>query len=337
MTPEDLERKTPIAIQVMWFPAFEALLHADPETALREANRSLERLRSLEGGSVENSPMAALYLTLGKIGRAREWSEESTEPGARRQVYLAAIAYVEEDHKAMKEHLEQALQARESLRRMRGHLLAAWAREPNTRPQVENFLSGNGPDRLGPTFKLLLAPVGLLSEWELNRGTDPGRPDLPEQRRRTRRESIKKRRDILRGMLTVSQDNSIEELKILGDALSSISSSEYGSAATYFMGSEILAEAWRKQGDAINAAEVLRTALEKEAFLPLDQSVLTGPLWLKLRAQLSKLYREMGRYEDAREIEEELRRRLALADPGHPILRQLDRTQDLALREPTDN
>ena len=192
MTPEDLERKTPIAIQVMWFPAFEALLHADPETALREANRSLERLRSLEGGSVENSPMAALYLTLGKIGRAREWSEESTEPGARRQVYLAAIAYVEEDHKAMKEHLEQALQARESLRRMRGHLLAAWAREPNTRPQVENFLSGNGPDRLGPTFKLLLAPVGLLSEWELNRGTDPGRPDLPEQRRRTRRESIKK-------------------------------------------------------------------------------------------------------------------------------------------------
>ena len=99
----------------------------------------------------------------------------------------------------------------------------------------------------------------------------------------------------------------------------------------------ILAEAWREQGVPTNAALVLRRALEKEAFLFIDQSVLTGPLWLKLRAQLSQLYREMGRDEDARKIENELRKRFALADPDHPILRQLDRTEDLALREPTNN
>ena len=68
----------------------------------------------------------------------------------------------------------------------------------------------------------------------------------------------------------------------------------------------------------------------------LDQSVLTAPLWLKLRAQLSQLYLKMGRYEDAREIEDELRRRLALADADHPILRQLDHTAEVALREPVN-
>ena len=39
--------------------------------------------------------------------------------------------------------------------------------------------------------------------------------------------------------------------------------------------------------------------------------------------------------EDARNIEDELRALLALADPDHPILRQLDSTGDVALREPS--
>ena len=99
------------------------------------------------------------------------------------------------------------------------------------------------------------------------------------------------------------------------------------------MGSEILAEAWREQGDLTNAAEVLRVALEKESFLLLDQSVLTGPLWLKLQAQLSQLYREMGRDKDARKIEDKLRSLLALADADHPILRQLDHTKEFASLE----
>ncbi len=39
MTPEIVDRPNNIAL--MWVPAFEALIHADPETSLREANRSL--------------------------------------------------------------------------------------------------------------------------------------------------------------------------------------------------------------------------------------------------------------------------------------------------------
>ena len=269
-------------IRFMWYPAFPAVLHADPETALREANRSLEKLRSFEGGRfVNESPMGALYLTLGKIELVREWFKESTEPGAQRHVFLAA------------------------------------------------------------TLQLLLARGGVLSETNSIARTDRGSPDSTQDRRNIRsgplpdslRRRIEKRSGILRGVNALRQDNRIEELKILGDALSSVSYSDSGSAATYFMGSEILAEAWREQGDSTSAAEVLRAALEKEAFLFLDQSVLTAPLWLKLRGQLSQLYLKMGRYEDAREIEDELRRRLALADPDHPILRQLKQTKQVASRQ----
>ncbi len=54
-------------------------------------------------------------------------------------------------------------------------------------------------------------------------------------------------------------------------------------------------------------------------------------LWLRIQAALASLYRETGRDEDARKIEDKLRRSLALADADHPILRQLDRTEELAL------
>ena len=167
---------------------------------------------------------------------------------------------------------------------------------------------------------------GLLSETNRNAQErrnirqDNEESSIPRERLRQR---VKKRSDILRGVLALNRGNRIEGLRMLGDALSSISLTDSGSAASYFMGSEILAEAWREQGDSTNAAEVLRTALEKEAFLLLDKSVLTGPLWLKLQAQLSQLYRDMGQHEDARKIEDKLRRLLALADADHPILLQL--------------
>ena len=316
LTPEDFEGDHDTAIELMWLPAFEALLGAnpDPELALSEADRPLEMLRSFEGGRfVNDSPMGALYLTLGKIERARRWFQESTEPGTRRQVFLTAIAYVEEDHTAMTEHLEQVLKAVESLRRTQG--------------------SVRDPDRdriplLAPTAVLLLTRGGLQlpKADNFNPTIDPGLPGFILER-------IERRRGIRRGMLAVNQGNRIEGMRMLGDALLPISLTDSNSAAAYFMGSEILAEAWREQGDSTNAVAVLRVALEKESFLLLDQSVLTGPLWLRLQAQLAQLYREMGQDKDAREIEDKLRRLLALADSDHPILHQLDRHKELALRE----
>ncbi len=99
--------------------------------------------------------------------------------------------------------------------------------------------------------------------------------------------------------------------------------------------SEILAEAYRLQGDLLAAIQLLEEASKKRPLLVRPQ--WTPTTWLRNKAQLADLYRDEGRYEDARKIEDELRRLLALADSDHPILRQLDRTEDLALREPTNN
>ncbi len=76
---------------------------------------------------------------------------------------------------------------------------------------------------------------------------------------------------------------------------------------------------------------MLNAALEKKSRLLVERSLLTGLLWLRLQAQLVQLYREMGRDADARKIEDQLRKRLALADSDHPILRQLGRTGDVLL------
>jgi len=214
----------------------------------------------------------------------------------------------------MTEYLKQILKARKSLMRTRGSVRD---HDRASRQRVAPLL-------LWPSVTLLLTRGGFQPDFNLT--FDPNLPDRVL-------ETIKKSRSITLGGLALNRGNRIEGLRMLGDALSSISLTDSDLAATYFMGSEILAEAWREQGDSTNAAEVLRAALEKESFLLLEHSVLTGPLWLKLQAQLSQLYREMGRDEEAQEIEEDLRRHLALADPDHPILRQLDRTKELALRE----
>ena len=302
MTPEEFEQNPTPAIRLLWLPAFEALLHADPETALRESYRLLERLTSSEQrGYFNYEPTGAFYLTLGKIGLAREWLEESDNGGSRRHYFLAAIAYVEEDHEAMTEHLKQ--------------LLKAWESQEDT----------EGPVR-ARNVVLLLVRGGLLLEAE---------ELFSSWSRPVRGEAMERRRDILGGVLALSRGNRIEGMRMLESALSSIGPWDRA-AAPYFMGSELLAKAWREQRNSGKAVQVLKTALEEKSRLLLEQSLLTVPIWLRLQAQLAQLYSEMGRDADALKIEDELRKRLALADPDHPILRQLNSTEELALLEPTN-
>jgi len=48
-----------------------------------------------------------------------------------------------------------------------------------------------------------------------------------------------------------------------------------------------------------------------------------GSLCLRVRFLLAQLYRKVGRGQEAQEIEADLLKLLAYADPDHPILRQL--------------
>lgn len=82
---------------------------------------------------------------------------------------------------------------------------------------------------------------------------------------------------------------------------------------------EGLSLALEQSGNLRNAAEALEQISNGRIPHPLE----VGPDWLRNQARLAGLYRKIGRTGDARKIEDELRKRLAVADPEHPILQQL--------------
>ncbi len=337
-TPAAVERGPRGHIWFMLFPAYDALRAGDPETALFEANRRLWDTLEGEAGvprNIARTMLGALHLTVGQIDISRGWFEGVYNAGPLRQYFLAAIAYVEDDHEAMTKHLEEMLEAPVSSQ-------ATVLKMPAT---LVGRATLGGLPRVGGTrccTALLFARGGFFSEAEamLSSTSTPSSGF-----------------EIQRGVLAVSLGNRTEGIKMLEEALSSFRSTDKteqlleaandtrnketivmeaqkDSAAAFFMGSEIMAEAWRAQGNLGKAVQVLEDAAEKELLLLADQSSpLTGALWVRAQGQLAQLYHEMDRDEDAQKIEEKLRALLAYADPDHPILRQLDRTKELALRK----
>ncbi len=86
------------------------------------------------------------------------------------------------------------------------------------------------------------------------------------------------------------------------------------------MASDSLALAWLAQDEPSRAARVL------------DEAAQAVPLWtgteffrLPLELRRAQVYRQLGRVEEAEQIEAGLRQILAHADPDHVILRELKR------------
>jgi tetratricopeptide (TPR) repeat protein len=92
----------------------------------------------------------------------------------------------------------------------------------------------------------------------------------------------------------------------------------------FYLGSESLAAALAKTGDVPRAIQVLERNPERRSAVIRGT---TGAYWLRNRFALAKLYRGIGRVEDARIVEAELRELLAFADADHPILLELERLQ----------
>jgi predicted Zn-dependent protease len=131
---------------------------------------------------------------------------------------------------------------------------------------------------------------------------------------------------LARGVLELRKGNTRDSIQFIENALQK--------GSRIYLSSLLLAEAWSQEGELQKAVQVLEEASKKK-YLALYIEPPT--VWLRVRSALAKLYRETGRNEEAREIEEDLREHLAYADPDHPILRQLDRTKEIALLEPTNN
>ncbi len=159
----------------------------------------------------------------------------------------------------------------------------------------------------GP-FVMLLAKLGLLSQEGV-------------------RERMDTSSEAVRGTIVLEQGNLAEGTDLLEKVLQWF---QYGNGNVYFLVSDILADAWEQQGEWEQAARVLEEASIKKTLLVQGSP---APLWFRIQWRLAEVYRKLGRDEDTRRIEDELRRLLALADPDHPILRQLDHTKELAFRE----
>lgn len=92
----------------------------------------------------------------------------------------------------------------------------------------------------------------------------------------------------------------------------------------FFLGSEALARAWELQGDSRRALQTLEAASRRKAWTySSDNGLLTGYFWMTVEWRQAQLYRKLGRPSDAKRIEAELLKRLAHADPDHPLLVRL--------------
>ena len=128
---------------------------------------------------------------------------------------------------------------------------------------------------------------------------------------------------IIRGQLALAR----------GDIAAGISLLEQSLKATrawpmdaFFMGSESLAQVYRKQGKLDEAHRILLQASEERArTYDLSTLKMTGALWMRTELQLADLYREMGRVPEAEKVESELRKLLIYADADFPILRELQK------------
>ena len=96
-----------------------------------------------------------------------------------------------------------------------------------------------------------------------------------------------------------------------------------GNGSGFQLSFESLATALRKKGDVPRAIQVLERASERKFQAVIDGA--TGAYWMRNRLDLAKLYRRVGRVEEARAIETDLLKVLALADADHPMLLELKR------------
>jgi tetratricopeptide (TPR) repeat protein len=94
----------------------------------------------------------------------------------------------------------------------------------------------------------------------------------------------------------------------------------------FYCGTESLATIYEQQGDLLAALGVLEQACREDE-LGGEAGNIPRVFWLRDKAHLARLYRRLGRSEDAQKVESELSRLLAYADADHPILVQLRRSQ----------
>ena len=166
-------------------------------------------------------------------------------------------------------------------------------------------------DEVPETALILEARAGLLSGREANliqRELD-GSP---------------KTLHAMRGEFALAHGHPGAAIRELDEYLKGVGEGPY--LPSLYLISESLAAALAAEGDLARAIHVLEQNADKRAAAVAGGGGgTTAAYWLRNRLDLARLYRRAGRVEDARAVEADLSKLLSLADPDHPILRELAR------------
>lgn len=122
--------------------------------------------------------------------------------------------------------------------------------------------------------------------------------------------------EILRGELDLAEGRRSRGIERLTAALPR--ERAIGSAS-YFLATEALAEALVAAGNADRAMRILEAAADQVGW----QYPASAAYWMHVRMQLADVYRSVGRIDDARSLEADLRRLLSQADANHPLVLRL--------------
>ena len=179
----------------------------------------------------------------------------------------------------------------------------AWARDD--RQAARDHLRRCPPS---PTFLFWLARAGAPDEAREALEAWKTGPDLSFGQRAGELKTV-------RGELARLEGRLGEAIPLLEEGLAEIRKN-----GLFYLGSDSLALAWLAQGEPSRAARVL-----DEAAQAVPPVLGAGSFWLRLELRRVQVYRQLGRVEEAEQIEAGLRTLLAHADPDHVILRELTR------------
>lgn len=134
---------------------------------------------------------------------------------------------------------------------------------------------------------------------------------------------------ITEGELALARNETARGISLLEQGLGSLVRGSNLDPA--FFGFGDLAEAYVKQGkfgDAVRVLEGFSKWWRQNYFGP-GHTGIYALMWMKNQMQLARLYLRMGREEEAKKIEDELRKMLIYADEDYPILRELKKRERL--------
>jgi tetratricopeptide (TPR) repeat protein len=131
--------------------------------------------------------------------------------------------------------------------------------------------------------------------------------------------------ELLTGELLLAKGRTAQGLSLLRGG---VEKERSWAVPVYFLGAESLALAYERQGNTSTAVHLLEEASANRPRVNFEITMAGAPLWMRDEMDLARLYRRIGRVQDAQKIEDELRKLLTYADPDFPLLVELKRLQN---------